>query len=656
MSRRVYLGLTLVLVLAGGTLLWWVFTGPNTTPPSQHSIGGLQDTVSIGWTPQHTAVIDAPQPADALTALGYVHGMTRPWTVTVWRRTALGTLSVTFGEGLVPLDQHARRLGFAHHARQAYDRLPIATRKRLQAYTRGINAALQSNRIRRRTPFVYLNTTPNRWEPWHPLAIERLLAWTGTDFSSIPDSAGLSGFRRADRRLRRWLHLHGRKRSIAWAAQPAADTARTALFVRQVLGATAEPMIQEVVLRQSGSRRTVMASLPGTLLFPTGTTGHQAWSYLLGSRARLDRVAVDTARLRTRHERISPTGGKERLVEVERYDRGLLLSTPSPDSAWVVRWPGFRAWSDLPTWTAVANLRPPRPPSDSATFRLFQGSGLTVDTAGTWTVRGQPTVVERGPETVLVGRSSWAQHQAEALRAHRAAGPLHPARWSRSDSSTWAGALLPRMLPDLAPLSGTDPILTDALSYLRNWDHIYEPASIGAVLFDQWMRAYRTEIGRAPVASDSARMAGPRLRRTFRQAVALLAKRYGTDVRRWRWERVAPDRRYFPVWSADSLSRQLSGLSPLNTTRFAPLDRPGRGHASTLAGGPTLVDPLPIGPAPTHWDGWMRADSSGLTVRRLRFDPSAFFARSFLSRRLPAPVSVSQAPIPETTHLVPSND
>ncbi len=647
-------------------LLWWVFTGPNTTPPSQQSIGSLQDTVSIGWTPQHTAVIDAPQSADALTALGYVHGMTRPWTVTVWHRTAFGTLSETFGEGLVPIDRHARRLGFAYHARRAYNQLPTATRKRLHAYTRGLNAALQSNRVRRRTPFVYLNTTPNRWEPWHLLAIERLLAWTGTDFSSmtLPDSIELSGFRRADRRLRRWLHLHGQKRSIAWAARPGADTARTTLFARHVLGATADPVIQEVVLRQPGSRRTVMASLPGTLLFPTGTTGRRAWSYLLGSQARLDRVAVDTARIRTRHERISPADGKEQLVEVERYDRGLLLSTPSPDSAWVMRWPGFRAWSDLSTWTAVANLRTSRAPLDSSAFRLFQGSGLTIDTAGAWSVRGQPKVVERGLGTVLVGNSSWARHQAEALRSHWTGGVVDPARWSRSDSSTWAGALLPRMLPDLAPLSDTDPIVTDALSYLRNWDHIYEPASIGAVLFEQWMRAYRAEIGRLPVASDSAYMAGPRLRRTFRQAVALLADRHGADVRRWRWERVAPDRRYFPVWSADSLSQQHRQrpdsrregleLSPLNTTRFAPLDRPGRGHASTLAGGPTLVDPLPIGPAPTHWDGWVRAGSSNLTVRRLRFDPSAFFARSFLPRRLPAPVSISQTPITETTHLVPA--
>lgn len=234
MSRRVSVGLALVLVLAGGTLLWWVLTGPTTTPPPRQSITDLQDTVSIGWTNRHTAVLDAAHDTDALAALGYVHGMMRPWTVTVWRRTALGTLSPSFGEGLVPLDRHARRLGFAHHARRAYDQLPASTQHRLRAYVRGLNAALQSERVRRRTPFLSLNLSPQRWAPWHPLAIERLLAWTGTDFSTLFGPAGPAEFRRTDHRLRRWLHLHGRRRSLAWAARAGADTARTALFARHV--------------------------------------------------------------------------------------------------------------------------------------------------------------------------------------------------------------------------------------------------------------------------------------------------------------------------------------------------------------------------------------------------------------------------------------
>jgi penicillin amidase len=397
----------------------------------------------------------------------------------------------------------------------------------------------------------------------------------------------------------------------------------------------------------------VTASLPGVPLFPTGSTGSRSWSYLLGTQARLTRIAPDSTRIRTRHERITPVGGDEHLVTIRRHGADLLVAPAPPDSAWVLKWPGLQARTDLPRWLAHAGLRADAPPLDSiaSAFRLFRGSGLTMDAAGAWTVRGRPPVVERGPGMVLVGRSSWARHQADGLRARKAGAPLHPDRWSVSDSSTWAAALLPRLLPDLAPLEGTDPVYDDALSYLRNWEYVYEPASIGAVVFERWMQACRAEIGPVPPATDSLLLSAPRRRQTFRRAVDQLADRYGTDVRQWRWERVTQNRRYFPVWSSDSLVA--ADLSPMSTTQFAPLDRPGRGHASTLAGGPTLVDPPSINPAPARWDGWMRSGEPALTVRRLRFDPSAFFARSLLSRERPAPVSVSEAPIQQTTQLVP---
>lgn len=623
--------------------------------PQRQSIGGLTDTVSVGWTAQHTAVVDARHASDALAALGYVHGMKRSWTVTVWRRTALGTLATTFGKDLVPVDRHARRLGFADHARRAYDQLPEEERTRLQAYTRGLNAGLQSARVRRQDPFVYLNLTPQRWQPWHPLAIERLLAWVSADLSPVPgvDEAALSDLRSADRLLRRWLHLHGGERSVAWAARPSADTARTALFARHILGATAEPLVQEVAFRRPSARPTVTASLPGTLLFPTGTTGSRSWTYLLSSRARLTRVEMDTSRVRTRHERITSARGNEQLVEVRRHGEDLLVGSTSPDSAWVLRWPGLRARTDVPRWIAHAGLRSDPPPIDSvaSAFRLFSGSGLTMDSSGAWTVRGRPPVVERGSGMVLVGRSSWARHQADGLQDQRATASLNPERLGASDSSTWAAALLPRLLPDLAPLEDAESPYDDALSYLRNWDFVYEPASIGAVVFERWMEACQTEKGRMPSAADSTVVSASRRRQAFRRAVDTLAAQYGPDVRRWRWERVAQTQRYFPVWSADSLVA--ADLSDLSGTQFAPLGRPGRGHASTLAGGPTLVDPPPIGPAPGQWDGWMRGGESDLTVRRLRFDPSAFFARSLLPREPPPSVSVSEAPIKQTTQLVP---
>ena len=652
MSRRLYVGLVCALLGAGGVLLWWTLRGPTTSPPSRHSINGLHDTATVGWTNRHTATIEADGATDALTALGYLHGMTRAWTLTVWRHTALGTLSATFGDALAPIDRHTRRLGFAHHARRAYRRLNPETQARLDAYARGLSAALQSTRVRQREPFLYFELTPDRWAPWHALAIERLVAWTGTR-PVAPESAapGLSSFRTADRHLRRWLHLHGRSRSVAWAARSPNDTTQTALFARHVLGATADPVIQEVVLRRPDVPPATVASIPGTPLFPTGRTGTHRWTFLLHSTARIDTVHVDSTRAQVRHERIAPAQGDEQLVEIQRYGPRVRIGTIGAGSVWGLEWPGLRPQTDLPRWLATAGLGA-RQDTAAPRFHLIEGNGLRMDSADAWSVQGQPPIVQRGPASVLIGRSDWASHQADALQAQAQSPPFTPGPWSASDSSTWAAALLPPLVSDLAPLGKADSTAVDARSYLRNWDAVYDPASIGAVVFEEWMRAYRREVGRLPSPTDSTFFATRR--RTFHRAVDSLTRRFGPDVRQWRWERAAPDRRYFPVWAADSLVAQ--DLSGMSTTQFAPLGRPGRGHASSLSGGPSRVGPPPLGPAPTHWDGWMRGATGDLTVRRLRFDPSVFFARSLLSRKPPAPVSVPGAPVEHTTTLVPTED
>ena len=655
MSRRVAAGLVLVLGIAAGVSTWALVRSFNTVPPAQHPVRALADTTIVHWTRGHSATVQAATSADALTALGYIHGMNRAWTVTLWRRTALGTLSSAFGNGLLPIDRHARRLGLAHHARRTYAQLPPSTRRRLQAYTRGLNAALASPRVRRRLPFTTLPVQPSSWKPWHPLAVERLWAWLGTP---EPLFANLPALHATDRRLRRWLHLHGRARSLAWAARPPDNSSRPVLFARHVLGSTAAPVLQEVHLQRPSGPPLSLATVPGTLIAPTGSRGNHAWTYLLQSRAALTLHPLSDSLGELRYDRIVGADGTASLLATRQGDAGLILDTTRTDSVRVLRWPGLRAGTDAAWWMHLTGLRADSSPADSSpadsppadSLRLFRGTGLTMDPAGRWTVRGAPPVVATGPRSVLVGHSRWASQAARTLHD---GGRAAPAAWSTATTSPWARALLPTLLPDLAPLSGTSPLLEEALSYLRNWNYRFERTSIGAVLFAEWMRAYRAEYGRMPGGSASATDAGPRRRRAFRRAVRTLAQQNGRDVRRWRWERVAQEQRFFPVWAADSLVAP--DLSPLATTRYAPLLRPGHGHASTGAGGPSFAAPPPSGPAPTHWDGWMMP-GDGLTARRLRVDPSALFERARGSRTSPRPVRIGDAPPDRTTRLVPARE
>jgi hypothetical protein len=774
LKRLLVAAVAVGFVVVSAVLVWEMVVEAPSRPGEVAVSGidgeGLEGEVPVRWTGDGAAVIDASAGGGGAetfgVALGYAHGSERAWTAELRRRTALGTLAEWFGGDALPLDRHARHLGLAHGARRAYEELPASQQRLLRAYARGMNAALASERVRTADAFVLLDVDPGTWEPWHALAVERLVAWLATPPLTLPgagesettaldphDAPGprsgrgaasgnarlpsaLRAFVRHDRLLRRWLHVHGFERSVAWTVRDTTlrdtttqgsartSSARRVLFQRHVTGASALPFFQEIVWKHAGGRRSVLATVPGTLLFPAGNAspgsregnapaGGRSWSVLLGSRPELVRTPVDTTRIADRFERLSLRSGTETLARVLRAElssgpvlpfpappdtsrlarldttaapdslvrvlrsasnpharlaRHLaslpapaadsLLRPPSPvDSTWVLRWPGFEAGTDLGAWLHLAGVSPapdsasaPPDSAESTGFRLLDGVGVQVNAGGTWTVMGDPPVVEALPGGVFVGRSAWGRFQAEALRDKLRRGTaVRPGVWASSDSSLWAARTLPAFAAALDPLEGGPPAVRDAVTYLRNWNHVYDRASIGATLFDRWMRAYRRTTGSLPTAADSTYFGDYLRRRALVRAVDSLAASQGRDLRQWRWERVAPDRRFFPVFSADSLVDQ--DLASLQRTRFAPLDRPGRGHPSTLAGGPTLVAPARLGPAPASWEGWTDPLRTRLTARRLQFDPSTFLARPFLEGSRPAPVAMDSLEIEAETVL-----
>jgi len=677
-QRIARIGLVAVLFIFG-IGAWWLLP-TDASKPRAVSLAGIQDSVTIRWGTAGRAIIDAQSDIDALAALGYAHGRSRGWTVALWRQTALGRLSRWFGPGTLPLDQHARRLQLAHQAQVAYDRLPPTEQKRFDAYARGLNAALQSERVQAQDPFLLLGISPNRWEPWHTLAVERLLAWLATSpLDPEPETpASVEDFLSRDQQLRRWLHLHGWNRSVAWAARPSGQnrSSRPALFQRHVLGATAAPVLQEVVIDRAGTARLSGTTFPGVPLLPTGATNKNGWASLVQSKAQLRRIPFDSTRLAQRYERLTPTGGDEQLVRIRQIGRTVVLGRSSAQAppadtvhqgnqidgdssytepqelAWVLRWSGFSTATDLPAWLARVGFSPP---DDTTSFHLFAADGLRVSADGSWTVLGAPSVIERDSgQHIVVGNTPWARHQAQSLHTqYRTDASLNVEEWSASDSSMWAAGLLPQFDSAVDRLQTTHPDLQNIVTYLRNWDNRYGPSSIGATIFDRWVQAYRADLGHLPVPQDSAAYFS-----TYRQHQALLRAldslraQLGPDVRQWRWEQAVPDRRYFPVWSADSLL--MDDLQEISATQYAPLARQGRGHPSTLSGGQSLVTPSSTAPSPTTWEGWMSPTDSSFMVRRYAYDPSATFARSRMESDPPSPVRLSPDSTSETTTLVPA--
>ncbi len=128
--------------------------------------------------------------ADAAFAQGYLHATDRLWQLEFFRRVAQGRLSELFGEETLDADRFLRTLGLA----RAAGRVAIGseTRALVEAYARGVNAAVGEWRGLLPPEFVLLRAGFEPWELEHSLAIEKIMAW---DLSEYGVSMSLAGAR-----------------------------------------------------------------------------------------------------------------------------------------------------------------------------------------------------------------------------------------------------------------------------------------------------------------------------------------------------------------------------------------------------------------------------------------------------------------------------
>lgn len=537
--------LSLLLGLLGVALLVLVLLtvlayGVGPTRASEVAIPGLAAEVRVGLD-DGIATIEATTEADLFAGLGYAHALHHPWAMALLRQTATGRLSAWFGEDAEALDVHVRRLGFAAQAERTFAALPEPERALLEAYAAGVNAAFAANRLGRHDAFVLLDAAPEPWRPSDALAVETLLAWLGTRPLAVPDDvplarvADLEAFLATDDRLRDHLRLGGFEHGLAFAA---ADTSGTLFFQRIVGGDSALPLVLTADLRL-GTRRTVAASLTGTLALPGGFAEERAWAVLLAGSATLE-PAFATPPDPT-HDRVVLPDGRERLVEARRTPGALWIAEaptrapalapepvtaeranvaptteaappeppPAPEAAvspeatfspedappaahgwWTLRWRGLEAGTDLPAWRALLAGEEP-------TFALLEGHGLVLDREGGARALGRPPVLETIPGGLLVGADVLAEHAVRRLaRADTLA--LDAATLGEDALSTWALDLAAPLTAALGPADDLPPELRDPAAFLGGWDGRYAPEAIAASIFEYWMAAWRNATGALP--------------------------------------------------------------------------------------------------------------------------------------------------------------
>ena len=126
--------------------------------------------------------------SDALYAQGYLHASDRLLQMEIYRRTALGTLSELYGNETLETDKLFRTLNLATIAQNDYHLLAENEKVLLIAYSGGINKYLADAAVGPLISSLPLDfdllfgvtqshfTIP-QWEPFHSLAIFRLIAY-----------------------------------------------------------------------------------------------------------------------------------------------------------------------------------------------------------------------------------------------------------------------------------------------------------------------------------------------------------------------------------------------------------------------------------------------------------------------------------------------
>jgi penicillin amidase len=151
----------LLLVLA---VLVTVLLVRGSLPPLDGTfhVPGLSGPVRIERDDRGIPTIHANNRADLAAGLGFVHGQDRFFQMDLLRRYAAGELAELLGPPVVATDRRTRLHRFRAEARRVVARLDSGQRAELEAYVRGVNAGLDSLRVR---PFEYLplGVAPQPW-------------------------------------------------------------------------------------------------------------------------------------------------------------------------------------------------------------------------------------------------------------------------------------------------------------------------------------------------------------------------------------------------------------------------------------------------------------------------------------------------------------
>src|SRR5262250_3232092 len=163
--------LLVVLALIGGSI--WLYHAARVSLPQLDGkviVPGLAAPVTVIRDLHGVPHIAAANLPDLFFAQGYVTSQDRLWQMDMSRRAAAGELSEIlsprlFGEGVLRADKRQRVLGIRAVAEKAADALSGEDKMCMEAYARGVNAYIASQKRSLPPEFRLLRYEPRPWTP-----------------------------------------------------------------------------------------------------------------------------------------------------------------------------------------------------------------------------------------------------------------------------------------------------------------------------------------------------------------------------------------------------------------------------------------------------------------------------------------------------------
>ncbi len=438
---RVVVGL--VVVVAVAVLAGYVAARRSVWRPGAGTVrlSGLQRPVEIAVDRFGVPHVSAQTVEDALFAQGYLHARERFFQMELTRRAAAGRLAELLGAAAVGFDTDLRRWNLGPNVARQTAALDGEARAAVEAYARGVNAAIDRFGAAGLAPeFLLLGSAVDPWRVEDTVGVglmmEMNLTWAADEERGRADLLRALGRERAvelwgwtaeqatawipDDLPGSWL-LRSASRPIAplegvgsnnWALAPSRTRTGRAIFANDPHIGVANPSTWYEVHLTAPDFAVAGASVPGAPGVLIGHNAEVAWGFTMVMlddqdvfRLKLDAagekelIAGEWQPLEVRREQVAVRGEREpREVTVKVSAHGPVIEE-SADGALAMSWAALLGRSPLP---AFLRLDRARSVEEAATaFADADAPGvnlLCADRAGhvRWQVVGRVPIRGRG--------------------------------------------------------------------------------------------------------------------------------------------------------------------------------------------------------------------------------------------------------------------